>query len=153
MTAKLEHLALFSGKIRDSSPKRFEQVPDGQENIRLLPDAMSMADLLVHLIQSDKVLFSILKTKHIPENRGQPQLAKTIERAEYDPLLHEFRQRKGMGHQFIVGLSEEQLQTNITSKRMGGLTTMPLLEALYGFLDHEIHHHSKLALYLNHLSI
>ncbi len=106
MTAELEHLALFSDKIRDSSLKRFEQVPEGQENFRLLPDAMSMADLLVHLIQSDKVLFSILKTKHIPENRGQPQLAKTIERAEYDPLLHEFRQLKGMGHQFIVGLSE-----------------------------------------------
>ena len=66
MTAELEHLALFSDKIRDPSLKRFEQVPEGQGNFRLLPDAMSMADLLVHLIQSDKVLFSILKTKHIP---------------------------------------------------------------------------------------
>ena len=112
-----------------------------------------MADLLVHLIQSDKILFSILKTKHIPENRGQPQLAKTIERSDYDPLLHEFHQLKGMVHQFIVGLSEEQLQTNITSKRMSGLTTMLLLEALYGFLDHEIHHRGKLVPYLNHLSI
>ena len=112
-----------------------------------------MADLLVHLIQSEKVLFSILKTKHIPENRGQPHMAKINERAEYDLLLHEFRQLKGMRHQFIVGLSEEQLQTNITSKRMSGLTTMSLLEWLYGFLDHEIHHRGQLALYLSHQSI
>ena len=153
MTAELEHLVLFSDKIRDPSLKRFEQVPEGQENFRLLPDAMSMADLLVHLIQFDKVLFSILKTKHIPENRGQPHMAKINERAEYDLLLHEFRQLKGMRHQFIVGLSEEPLQTNITSKRMSGLTTMSLLEWLYGFLDHEIHHRGQLALYLSHLSI
>ena len=80
-------------------------------------------------------------------------MAKINERAEYDLLLHAFRQLKGMLHQFIVGPSEEQLQTNITSKRMSGLTTMSLLEWLYGFLDHEIHHRGQLALYLSHQSI
>jgi uncharacterized damage-inducible protein DinB len=30
---------------------------------------------------------------------------------------------------------------------------MPLLEKLYAFLDHEIHHRGKLPPYLNHLSI
>jgi len=58
-----------------------------------------------------------------------------------------------MRYQFIVGLSEEPLRTNITSQRMSGLTTMSLFEWLYGFLDHEIHHRGQLALYLSHLAI
>ena len=80
-------------------------------------------------------------------------MAKINERAEYDLLLHAFRQLKGMRHQFIVGLSEKPLQMNIINKRMSGLKTMSLLEWPYGFLDHEIHHRGQLALYLSHLSI
>lgn len=44
-------------------------------------------------------------------------------------------------------------ETTITSQRMSGLATMPFLEWLYSFLDHEIHHRGQLSLYLSHLPV
>ena len=57
------NLVEFSKAVRESSMKRFRNVPHGYENWTYLKGKMSFSDLVQHLIDADNDLFERLVNK------------------------------------------------------------------------------------------
>ncbi|HUV30425.1 MAG TPA: DinB family protein [Acidobacteriota bacterium] len=142
-----ETLAEFSRAVRESSLKRLRTVPDGMENWRPTPEAMSFADLAQHLCDADKWLFSMLRLKDLTPTRGKAGLADVENRSRYLRLLEALEQTGQQRADMLAGLSEGDLSEKIYDERFGAEVTAWWI-IMRGNLDHEIHHRGQIATYL-----
>ncbi|MFX1535242.1 MAG: DinB family protein [Promethearchaeota archaeon] len=147
-SADIERLANWSDTIRNSSLKKFKSIPIGYENYRLFPDQMSVADLVLHLIESDTELFKAKTQNFTSMNLGQANKVFIHNREEYDTLLIKLEEQKTKRRNFILSMSDELLGKTITGERIRGNVKMTLLELIYEILDHEIHHKGQLSIYI-----
>jgi len=140
-------LAEFSRAVRESSLKRLRDVPEGSENWRIRPDAMSIADLAQHLINADRWLLQKLRTKTLAPIVGQPGLCRIQHREEYIDLLEEFEQ---LGHdraRLLEGLSDSEFAEMSFDGRFGQEVSAWWI-IVRGNLDHEIHHRGQIGVFL-----
>jgi hypothetical protein len=80
-------LAEYAQAVRESTMLRLKAVPDGLENFRLTPEAMSFADIAQHLIDSDRWLFKMLEEKGIEPIDGIVGAVNIADRRQYEALL------------------------------------------------------------------
>jgi uncharacterized damage-inducible protein DinB len=145
-------LAAFAEAVRGSTLKRLSRVPDGSENWRVAPDAMSFADLARHLIDVDDWLFKMLQAKNLPPVHGCPGAVTVAHRDEYVRLMDELKRTGQERHDVLERLSEEQLRDVIDDVRFGGTVTAWWV-VMRGNLDHEIHHRGQISAYLKMLEM
>jgi len=144
----LERLANFSDSVRDSTLKRLNRVPEGEENDRRPPGAMSPADLADHLIQIDEALLQCLFSKHKGKNLGYEGQKIINEPKQFLELIEKLKALKLKRRTFILDLDDEKLATPIIFDSLSGSGEMEFGDILYRTIDHEIHHRGGLVAFL-----
>ena len=143
-TAEGRRPAQFSLAVRESSLKRLRLVPEGAENWRIAPGAMSFGDLAQHPIDADRWLFRKLDERGLEPMVGQAGLVDIGERSEYLGLLEEMERLGQPRTSLLQGMSEAQFEEPIIDARFGGPTTVWWV-IVRGSFDHEIHHRGAIA--------
>jgi hypothetical protein len=141
------NLSAFSRAVRESSIKRLRLVPEGRENWRPAPEAMSFADLARHLIDADEWLFEKLVNPALEPMVGRAGLAGEATRAGYLELLARLEETGRQRFDLIAGLSPARLAELIFDRRFGGEVSVWWI-VVRGNLDHEVHHRGQIAVYL-----
>ena len=144
-------LAKFSEAVRESSLKRLITVPDGYENWRPAPEAMSFADIAQHLIDADNWTFKMLEVKNLKPMKGRPSLVEVIDRTQYLSILDELRQTGIRRSQLLENITPAQLSEMIFDQRFGQEVSVWWI-IVRGNLDHEIHHRGQITTYLRIIS-
>ena len=128
--------------------KRLKRVAEGAENWAIAEGKLSFADLACHILECDKAVLKIFESNSIGKNLGTPGMAGTVDRAGFDALIAELKEMKVLRHDFIVGLSDDDLNVLIDADRIRGVEKMPTRLLIVEALDHEIHHRGQIATYL-----
>lgn len=140
-------LAEFSTAVRQSTLKRLRLVPEGLENWRLSPEAMSFADLAQHLIDADNWLFEMVQARNLEPMVGKPHLVDVTHPGQYLGLLDELQQTGARRAEMLDSMTDSQLSEMIFDRRYGREVTLWWI-IVRGTLDHEIHHRGQMAAYL-----
>ncbi len=147
MHSNAEQLAEFSLAVRESTMKRLTRVPEGKENWKISPGAMSSADIAYHLIQTDDWLFKKIELKDLESIKGDTGTVEIKTRDNYLELIEELNNsgKKRVG--FILSLDDKLFQEKIYDDRFGKEVSVWWI-IVRGNLDHEIHHRGQLSSYL-----
>jgi uncharacterized damage-inducible protein DinB len=145
-----KRIAKFSAAVRESTLKRLRLVPDGSENWRVSPDAMSFADTVQHLIDADEWLFKKFEIKNIDPIRGQSGLIHIENRNQYLALLERLKNIGQRRADMLEKLDESALAELIYDARFGADVAVWWI-IVRGNIDHEIHHRGQIAAYLRML--
>lgn len=140
-------LAAFSQAIRDSTLRRFRELPPEAANWRPGPEALSFADLAHHLVQADRWLFEKLDDPTLPAMTARTGQAGRVTSETFLQLLEELEDLGTARSRRLAALSPEQLSTEIPDERFGGSVTLWWV-IVRGNLEHEAHHKGQLALAL-----
>jgi uncharacterized damage-inducible protein DinB len=141
-------IAEFSQAVRASTLKRLQLIPDGLENWKISENAMSIADIAQHLVDTDKWLFQKLVNHQLEPITGKAGSTNIQNRSEYDAIIDKLEETGETRHKLITGdLNLDQL---IYDSRFNGQVTA-LWIILRGNLDHEIHHRGQLTAYIRAL--
>jgi len=151
MISESEKLAEFADSVRDSTVKRLKQVPAGKENWRITPDAMSIAEIVFHLIEADEWLNKKIENRDIEPMQGKTGTIKIHNNIEFRELINRLQKSGKRRCSFINKLGESKLQSTIFDKRFGKEVTIWWI-IVRGNLDHEIHHRGQLSAYLKSIS-
>ncbi len=142
------NLVEFSEAVRESSMKRFRNVPHGYENWTYLKGKMSFSDLVQHLIDADNDLFERLVNKKDFSLGGNAGAVQIKSRTEYEALLVNLENSGVARKSLIEGYDDEDFKTMIYDRRFGENKSAWWI-LVRGNLDHEIHHRGQLSVYLN----
>jgi uncharacterized damage-inducible protein DinB len=143
-----QRLARYSTAVRESSLKRLRLVPEGSENWRVAPGAMTFGDLAQHLIDADKWLFRKLEDGSLEPIVGQAGVVNIMERTEYLRLLDELAHTGEARASLLASMTESELEERIIDTRFDGETTV-WWTIVRGNLDHETHHRGEIGAYLS----
>ncbi len=132
--------------------KRLRRVPPGQENWRIAPGAMSVADLAQHLVDTDEWLFKKIEVKTLDPIVGYTGAVEITDRADYLALLDALIRTGAQRCALLESLTEDQLDEKIFDARFGGEVSLWWI-IVRGNLDHEIHHRGQLAAYLRAMDV
>lgn len=141
-------LAEFSRAVRESTLKRLRAVPEGRENYRPDQKSMNFADIIVHLIECDRWLFTKLRHPETTSLHGKAGIANVTGRPEFMGLINKLEWTGHERSEMINRLDEDELSRLIFDDRFGGEVTVWWL-IVRGNLDHEIHHRGQIATYLH----
>lgn len=141
-------LGEMSNAARNSTMRRLKRVAEGAENWAIAEGKLSFADLACHILECDKAILKIFESNSIGKNIGTPGMAGTVDRAGYDAIIAELKEMKTLRHDFILGLSDDQLNVLIDADRIRGVEKMPARLLVVEAIDHEIHHRGQIAAYL-----
>ena len=140
-------LAEFSNAVRISTIERLQLIPEGKENWRFSPGAMSSSDIAYHLIQTDEWLFKKIEIKNLEPILGDSGAVEIKTRNDYMKLIEELinsgKKRAGL----ILSLDDNAFQEQIYDDRFGKEVSVWWI-IVRGNLDHEIHHRGQLSSYL-----
>jgi uncharacterized damage-inducible protein DinB len=150
--AEGQRLAELSEAVRESTLKRLRVVPEGLENWRPVPSAMSFADLAHHIAEADRWLFRKLEKPELPPMQGEVGAGAVADRAQFLALVEELvtlgRQRTAL----LRGLDAAALERRLPDARFGGEVSVWWI-VVRGNLDHEAHHRGQLAIYLRQVAV
>jgi uncharacterized damage-inducible protein DinB len=147
MTTEAQYLAAWSAAVRESTLKRLRRVPEGHENWRLSPQAMSFADLAQHVIDSDAWLFRKLADRSLEPMVGHAGISHITARSQYLDLLTCLHILGADRERLISGFTADQLAETVFDRRFGGEVTVWWV-LVRGNLDHEVHHRGQISVYL-----
>jgi uncharacterized damage-inducible protein DinB len=139
-------LAEFSRAVRESTLKRLKLVPQGKENWRVSPDAMSFADTARHLIESDQWLFKKLADKNLPHSDGKAVEEVPVSRAEFEKYIEDLEQLGKKRAEALANITDDQFSETMHDNRFGMVTLWWII--VRGNLDHEAHHRGQIAAWL-----
>jgi uncharacterized damage-inducible protein DinB len=145
-------LAELSLAIRESSLKRFRAVPPNKYDWRPASGAMSIADLVQHLIDADGWLFDKIRDPSIRAMKGQPGRTRVRTETRYRALVNELEDSGQRRFRSLAAMSDELLAETVYDERFDGDVSVWWL-ILRGNLDHEAHHRGQLSVYLRILGI
>jgi uncharacterized damage-inducible protein DinB len=140
-------LAEFSNAVRNSTIKRLQLIPVGKENWRFSHGAMSSADIVYHLIETDEWLFKKIELKNLKSILGNSGTVEIKTRNEYLKLIEELINSGEKRSQLILSLDDIEFQEKIYDDRFGKEVSVWWI-IVRGNLDHEIHHRGQLSVYL-----
>ena len=145
-----EELVQFAQAVRESTLKRLNLVPAGEENWRVDPEAMSFCDTAQHLIDSDQWLCATLSARTSIHMLGRAGIASVTGRDQYDALLNKLARSGDDRAVLLSSLSREELYKSVDAPGIGGLVSTWWV-IVRGNIDHEIHHRGQIAAYLRTL--
>ncbi len=149
--SETNQLAELSLAIRESTLKRLRLVPEGRENWRPSPEAMSFADIAVHLIDADTWLFRKLADNSLRSTQGRAGMIEIGDRNEFDEIIAKLRRTGDERAAVLDRLSDAQLAQRMHDDRFGGEVSAWWI-IVRGNLDHEAHHRGQIAAYLQMLA-
>lgn len=147
MIQQIQNIVDYATAVRESSFKRLRAVAEGYENWKPAEGKMSIADILVHLIESDKWLMKKLEVRDLEPINGVVDAVKINNRDEYEKLLDEFSDLLNKKLLMIKNMSLFDLDKKMYDSRFNGEVTIWWI-IMRGNIDHEIHHRGQLAAYL-----
>ena len=142
-----ELLIHFCKAVRGSTIKRLEMVPEGYENWKVSPGALSFAEITKHLIDLDDWLVEKIKNPEIRSIETESAVIKNCDRREFKMLLKNLQEILERKIQFINTLNDEKLKAKIFDDRFDSEVSIAWI-ILRGNIDHEIHHRGQIAAYL-----
>ena len=142
-----QRLAEFSLVVRQSTLKRLRAVPQGAENFRAVPDALSFAETAAHLIDADRWLLRKTEDESLEPLTGPVRRFDVESRGRFDRLVEELEHCGAERRALLAGLLEYHLQRPVVDSRFGGEVTLWWV-IVRGNLDHEIHHRGQIAAWL-----
>ena len=151
MISESEKLAEFADAVRESTISRLNKVPAGKENWRTTPDAMSIAEIVFHLIEADEWLMEKIEKHELEPMFGKTGTIKIDDNFKFRELIDRLQQSGERRNSFIKNMDDDKLKSKIFDKRFGKEVTIWWI-IIRGNLDHEIHHRGQLAAYLRILS-
>lgn len=137
----------FCKTVRESTLKRLEKVPQGYENWKVSPNALSFAEVAKHLIDCDNWLFEKIKNPELKSIETETALIKHCDEYGYKELINELRKMLKVKIDFIKTLDVDKLNSKMFDDRFNGEVSIFWI-ILRGNLDHEIHHRGQMAVYL-----
>lgn len=145
-TTKL--LADFSSIIRMSTLKRLENVPDNCINWRLNNTAMSFANLIQHLLNIDKLFFSITtKNKRKFEWKlGTEEPHLQVDKPTYSLMLKKLKKFQLKRYSIISNLDKSALNKEIIDEKGKKITLWWFI--MNKLIEHEIYHRGQISVYL-----
>lgn len=147
MTTEGQRLAQLARAIRESTLERLRRVPEGAENWRITPNALSFAELARHLVDVDHWLLAKLQDPDLPSIEPRPGEYGPVTRQGYAELLAELAHSCEMREQLLKRLTPAGWNRRLPDDRFGGEATVWWM-IVRGNLDHEIHHRGQIATYL-----
>lgn len=144
---EVELLIEFSRAVRESTLKRLKIVPEGYENWKISPGALSFAEIAKHIIDLDYWLFEKVKNPNLKAIETETAIIKHCSRDRYLKLIEELEELLKKKIEFIKSLDEEKLKVKIFDDRYNSEVSIAWI-ILRGNLDHEIHHRGQIAAYL-----
>lgn len=146
----MEHIAAmaeFSEAVRGSTLSRLQKVPEYYENWRPSPGAMSVGDILQHLLDCDKWLIEKILLPETQAIQGQAGQVVIEDRRMFVEKIEELRVSGTSRKKWITGLDNSILTKEIFDDRFGKNVTIWWI-IMRGNIDHEIHHRGQLSVYL-----
>jgi uncharacterized damage-inducible protein DinB len=145
MSREGERLAAWAEAVRASTLKRLRRVPRGCENWRPDPEAMSFADLALHVARSDAYFFEVIDV--IDGRRAEPDVegvrGPDRSRDEYDALVEDLARLGEERRQRLAALGGSAFDGAVHDPRFGATTLWWVV--VRGCLDHETHHRGQIA--------
>lgn len=132
--------------------RRLKAVPQGLENFRLTPEAMSIADIAQHLIDSDQWLFKMLEERGMEPIDGVSGAVNIADRKQYETVLDSLERVGQQRVELVRSLSESQLSEKMFDARYDREVSVWWI-IVRGNLDHEAHHRGQIAAYLRKIGI
>lgn len=136
----------FCKAVRDSTIKRLEIVPEGYENWKVSPGALSFAEITKHLIDLDNWLFKKLKYPETRSIQAETAVMEYCSSIEFKNLINELRETLERKIQIINTFDEKKLKLKIFDDRFDSEVSIAWV-ILRGNIDHEIHHRGQIAAY------
>lgn len=140
-------MAEFSEAVRESTLSRLQKVPEYYENWRPVPGAMSIGDILQHLLDCDKWLIEKILRPETQGIQGQADELVIEDRKMFTEKIDELRTSGIIRKKWIAELDNNLLTQEIFDDRFGKNVTIWWI-IMRGNLDHEIHHRGQLSVYL-----
>jgi uncharacterized damage-inducible protein DinB len=147
MRSEIENIIDLAKAVRQSSIKRLVLTPQGYENWSISPNALSIAEIVHHLIEADNWLLEKLinpNTQSFKASKGHVQIDT---RDSYRLLIAKLEQCLVNKISFLETITPIQLEEKIPDDRFGGNASRWWV-IVRGNIDHEIHHRGQLAAYL-----
>lgn len=140
-------LAEFSQAVRQSSLKRLAKIELVHVNWRPKLSSMSFADIVYHLIETDKWLFNKLKEPTLKSITGSSGVINISTQDEYSQLLSDLQQTGTQRELLLKSLTDEDYKKLLYDDRFGKEVSIWWI-IVRGNLDHEIHHRGQIVAYL-----
>ena len=144
---EIELLTEFCRSVRDSTIKRLELVPEGYENWKVSPGALSFAETAKHIIDLDYWLFEKIKNPNTKSIETETAIIKNCNREEYKELIINLNEVLYKKIDLIKTLDEAKLKVKIYDDAYNSEVSIAWL-ILRRNIDHEIHHRGQIATYL-----
>ena len=144
---EIELLTEFCRRVRGSTIKRLELVPEGYENWKISPGALSFAEVAKHIIDLDYWMFEKIKNPDLKSIETETAIIKHCDRDRYLSLIDNLKNLLEKKIEFINTFDVDKLKTKMFDDRFDSEVSIEWI-ILRGNLDHEIHHRGQIAAYL-----
>ena len=84
---EIELLTEFCRSVRGSTIKRLEIVPEGYENWKISPGALSFAEIAKHIFDLDNWLFEKIKNPELHSIETETAVIKNCDRHEFNQYV------------------------------------------------------------------
>jgi uncharacterized damage-inducible protein DinB len=133
--------------VRDSTIKRLKIVPEGYENWKISPGALSFAETAKHIIDLDNWLFEKIKNPDTKSIETETADIEYCSRSQYEDLIINLKEILEKKVDLINTLNEYKLKSKIYDDAYNSEVSLAWL-ILRRNIDHEIHHRGQIATYL-----
>ncbi|MCX6170712.1 MAG: DinB family protein [Ignavibacteriales bacterium] len=144
---EIELLIEFCRAVRESTIKRLAIVPEGYENWKVSPGALSFSEIAKHIIDLDNWLIEKIKNPGIKSIETETAITKDCDSNGYKELINNLKEVLETKIEFIKTFDEDSLNKKIFDDRFNSEVSIAWI-ILRGNIDHEIHHRGQIAVYL-----
>ena len=144
---EIELLTEFCRSVRGSTIKRLELVPEGYENWKVSPGALSFAETAKHIIDLDYWLLNKIKNPNTKSIETETAIIKNCNKEEYRKLIKDLKEILGKKIDLIKTLDADKLKEKLYDDSYNSEVSLVWL-ILRRNIDHEIHHRGQIATYL-----
>ncbi len=148
---EIELLTEFCKSVRSSTIKRLEIVPEGYENWKISPRALSFAEIAKHIIDLDNWLFEKIRNPNTISIETETAIIKYCTGKEYKELIIGLKEILEKKINLINTLDEDKLKVKMYDDAYNCEVSLVWL-ILRRNIDHEIHHRGQIATYLRVLA-
>ena len=144
---EIELLTEFCRRVRGSTIKRLELVPEGYENWKISPGSLSFAEIAKHIIDLDYWLLEKIKNPDRKSIETETAILKPRNKKEFKTLINNLKEVLEKKIEILNTLGESKLNETMYDDAYDSEVSLAWL-ILRRNIDHEIHHRGQIASYL-----
>jgi len=147
MSIEVERIIEFSSAIRRSTIKRLELIPLGYENWAISKNALSVSEIVLHLMKADEWLIEKYSNPLLKSFKATKDMNHSSSREEYIQSIRDLGEQLDRKIELFKTLTNEKMEEKVFDDRFGGQVAW-WWTIVRGNLDHEIHHRGQLSAYI-----